>query len=86
MVLKQLGYEQTKPTKINIDNISTLKIMNKNTLPTERTCHMDTRYFTIQDWHEDQDIFMKHIPGIIYPSDDLMKSLGYVCMHVTVDL
>ena len=35
MVLNQLGYEQHGPTHINIDNMSALKIIHKNTLPTK---------------------------------------------------
>ena len=49
MVLKQLGYEQPQTTVIHIDNISALKIINDNTSPTERTCHMDFCYFVIQE-------------------------------------
>ena len=54
MVLKQLGYEQRKPTVIHIDNLSALNIINNNnnTSPTECTRHLDLRYFAIQDWRE----------------------------------
>ena len=65
MVLKQLGYEQHGPTPIHIDNMSALKIINKNMLPTEQTRHIDIRYFTIQDWREEGTIIMQHIPSII---------------------
>ena len=50
MVLKQLGYEETNPTPICIDNVSALKIINENTFPTECTRHIDIQYFAIQDW------------------------------------
>ena len=80
-VLKQLGYEQKEPTEIYIDNESALKIINDNTTPTERTRHMDIRFFSLQDWHEDGDLIMKHIPGQLNPSDDLTKSLGRVLHH-----
>ena len=78
MVLKQLGYEQKSPTPIHIDNMSALQIINNNTSPIERTRHLDIQYFAIQDWREDGDIIMKHIPGILNPSDNLTKPLGYV--------
>ena len=78
MVLKQLGYEQRGPTVIHIDNLSALNIINNNTSPTDRTRHLDLRYFAIQDWREDGDIIMEHIPGVINPSNDLTKPLGYV--------
>ena len=77
-VLKQLGEEQTDPTDIYIDNLSALKIINDNCSPTERTRHMALRFFAIQDWREEGDIIMKHIPGILNPSDDMTKPLGWV--------
>ena len=77
-ILKQLGEEQTAPTDIYIDNLSALKIINDNCSPTERTRHMALRFFAIQDWREDGDIIMKHIPGVLNPSDDMTKPLGWV--------
>jgi hypothetical protein len=77
-VLKQLGFHQTKPTVIFIDNLSAFKIINDNTSPTDRTRHMDLRFFDIQDWREAGDIVMSHIDGILNPSDDLTKPLGWV--------
>ena len=77
-VLKQLGEEQTAPTDIYIDNLSALKIINDNCSPTERTRHMALRFFAIQNWREEGDIIMKHIPGILNPSDDMTKPLGWV--------
>ena len=78
MILKQLGYEQKKPTPIHIDNMSALQIINNNTSPIERTRHLDIRYYAIQDWREAGDIIMEHIPGILNPSDRFTKPLGYV--------
>ena len=49
MIFKQLGYEQTKPTPIHIDNLSALQIINNNNSPNGRTRHLDLRYFAIQD-------------------------------------
>ena len=77
-VLREMGFEQRGPTIIYIDNMSALKIINDNTSPTERTRHMDIRFFQVQDWRLDGDIIMKHIPGILNPSDDLTKPLGWV--------
>ena len=86
-VLKQLGEEQTEPTDIYINNLSALKIINDNCSPTERTRHMALRFFSIQDWREAGDIIMKHIPGVLNPSDDMTKPLGWVlhvrhCRHI----
>ena len=77
-VLKQLGEEQTAPTNMYIDNLSALKIINDNCSPTECTRRMALRFFSIQDWREAGDIIMKHIPGILNPSDDMTKPLGWV--------
>ena len=50
MCPEKLGEEQTEPTDIYIDNLSTLKIINNNCSPTECTRHMALRFFAIQDW------------------------------------
>ena len=77
-ILKQLEFEQKEPTPVYIDNLSALKIINNNTSPTERTRHMDIRFFALQDWKEDEDIIMVHIKGTLNSSDDLTKNLGWV--------
>ena len=67
------------PTTIYEDNEATIKIVNARH-PTERTRHIDTPYFRIQDWKERGDIIMKHLSGILMPPDGLTKPLGWV-MH-----
>ena len=76
--MKQLHFEQIEPTPVYIDNLSALKIINDNTAPTERTRHMDIRFFALQDWREDGDIKMIHIKGTLNSADDLTKGLGWV--------
>ena len=76
--INQLHFEQTEPTPVYIDNLSALKIINDNTAPTERTRHMDIRFFALQDWREDGDIKMIHIKGTLNSADDLTKGLGWV--------
>ena len=39
---------------------------------------MALRFFAIQDWREEGDIIMKHIPGILNPSDNMTKPFGWV--------
>ena len=78
MILKQLGYEQNKPTPIHIDNLSALQIINNSTSPTEQMRHLNIQYFAIQDWREAGDIIMNHISGILNPSNDMTKPLGYI--------
>jgi len=76
-MLTELGFPLLKPTRIFEDNASTIRIVNAR-VPTERTCHIDIRFFAIQAWKEQGDVILHHIPGIINPSDDLAKPLGWV--------
>ena len=83
-ILKELGFEQTEPTPIYIDNEPALRIINDNSSPTERVQHVKIRYFALQDWCRlDKSIIMVHIPGCVNPSDDCTKPLGAVlhCRH-----
>ena len=68
---------QNGPTPIFEDNQSTIKIVNNN-VPAERTRHMDIRHFALQDWVQDKTAVLEHMPGILNPSDDLTKPLGWV--------
>ena len=74
-MLTKLGFPQLKPTRIFEDNASTIKIVNAR-VPTERTRHIDIRFFAIQGWKEQGDVILLHIPGVINPSDDPTKPLG----------
>ena len=47
-------------------------------VPTERSRHVDVQHFAIQDWKEAGDVTLSFIPGIINPSDDLTKPLGWI--------
>ena len=46
--------------------------------PTPRARHIDIQYFAIQEWRAAKDIIMKHLSGILNPSDDLTKPLGWI--------
>ena len=46
--------------------------------PTERARHIDIQHFAIQEWRQQGDILMRHLPGIINPSDQLTKNLGWI--------
>ena len=76
-MLAEPGYPPNGPTKIHEDNASSIAIVNSQT-PTERTRHIGIRYFAIQDWKEQGDIVLLHIPGVINPADNLTKPLGWV--------
>merc|ERR1712119_5363 len=66
-MLTELGLPPDGPTPIYEDNASTIHIVN-NRVPTERTRHIDIRFFAIQDWAEDDRIKMFHISGILNPA------------------
>ena len=76
-ILAELGFPQTAPTPMYCDNQSAINMINAQ-IPTERSRHIMIQYFAIQDWKSQGDIIMRHIPGIINPSDDLTKPLGWV--------
>ena len=76
-IMKEIGYEQIRPTPIYEDNAAAIMIVNARR-PTERSRHIDIQHFALQDWKDAGDIEMKFIPGIINPADDLTKPLGWV--------
>jgi hypothetical protein len=51
--------------------------MNVSPLAT-RSRHIHIQHFAIQEWHQRGDIIMHHIPGIINPSDQATKALGWI--------
>jgi hypothetical protein len=76
-VLTELGFPQLAPTPLYCDNQSAIKMVNAR-IPTDRSRHILIQHFAIQDWKDAGDIVMRHIPGILNPSDDLTKPLGWV--------
>ena len=76
-VLNCLGQPPTGPTLIYEDNEACINVINARH-PTERTQHIETPYFKIQDWKEQEHIKMTHIPVIINNSNDFTKPLGWV--------
>ena len=76
-VLKELGFPQSAPTKLYEDNQSAIQMVNAR-VPTERSRHIDIVHFAIQDWKDAGDIVLEYCPGIINPSDDLTKPLGWI--------
>ena len=76
-ILTELGFPPSGPTPIYEDNMSAINMINAK-VPTERSRHIDIQHFAIQDWKDAGDILMRHVPGIINPSDDLTKPLGWV--------
>ena len=79
--MNEFGFPQKVPSPIFGDNLSSIMMAN-NIRPTDRTRHMDIRWFALQEWiHVDKDIIVIHIAGIINPSDALTKALAWLKHH-----
>ena len=76
-VVAGLGFQQQGPTNVHIDNAATLGIANAQR-PTQRTRHMDIRWFAMQYWVQLGLIVLEHIPGIHNIADVFTKVLGWV--------
>ena len=76
-ILSDLGFPQPAPTPLYCDNQSAINMVNAK-IPTDRSRHILIQHFAIQDWKDDGDIVMRFISGVINPSDDLTKPLGWV--------
>ena len=75
-VLHELGFAQLRPTPLYVDNQAAIAMVNERR-PTSRSRHIDIQHFAIQEWRAAGDIVMRHIPGIINPSDQTTKALGW---------
>ena len=78
--MSELEFTQEGPTPIYEDNESAITIVN-SCKPTERSRHIDIRFFAIQDWKTRGNIKLFHVPGATNPADDLTKPLGFV-LHI----
>jgi hypothetical protein len=76
-IMRDLGFPISGPTPLYCDNQSAINMINAR-VPTERSRHIDIQHFAIQDWKDAGDIHMRFIPGVINPSDDLTKPLGWI--------
>jgi len=76
-IMTDLGFPPKGPTIMHCDNQSSINMINAR-VPTERSRHVDIQHFAIQDWKESGAIVMEFISGVINPSDDLTKPLGWV--------
>jgi len=76
-IMTDLGFPPKGPTIMHCDNQSAINMINIR-VPAERSRHIDTQHFAIQDWKESGIIVMEFISGVIDPSNDLTKPLGWV--------
>ena len=75
-VLSDLGFAQEEPTPLYMDNQAAIAMINERK-PTTRSRHIDIQHFAIQEWRARGDIVMRHIAGILNPSDQATKPLGW---------
>jgi len=76
-IMTDLGFPPKGPTIMYCDNQLAINMINAR-VPTERSRHIDIQHLAIQDWKESGAIVMEFISGVINPSDDLTKPLGWV--------
>jgi len=76
-IMTNLSFPPKGPTVMCCNNQLAINVINAR-VPTERSHHMDVQHFAIQDWKESGAIVMEFISGVINPSDDLTKPLGWV--------
>ena len=50
-------------------------MINKNR-PTTHARHIEIQNFAIKEWQAKKEVIIRHIPGIMNPSDNLTKTFG----------
>jgi len=76
-IMTQLGFPSKGHMILHCDNQSTINMINAH-VSSECSHHIDIQHFALQDWKDYGDIVMKFINGVINPSNDLTKPLGWV--------
>lgn len=74
VLMQELGHQQVKPTKLFIDNIAALKLVD-NPAFHRRTKHIDIKYHYTRDLVSQGHILMEHIPSCKQLADILTKVL-----------
>jgi hypothetical protein len=75
MLLKELGFEQSGPTHLKMDNQSALALAH-NTGAQGRAKHIDICYHFLRDKIESQEIAVSHYPGEDNLADIFTKALA----------
>ena len=85
-ILTDLGYAQTDPTKLLIDNTGAV-FMVEAQAPTRRTRHVDIRYFALLQWSDTGgQVKATSIPTATNISDSMTKPTGRIKFHQHADL
>jgi hypothetical protein len=76
-VLHELGFGQSKPTALYVDNQAAITMVNE-WKPTPCSWHIHIQHFAIQEWRAAGDIELHHIPGTINTSDQATKAPHHI--------
>ena len=79
-ILTELAMLKDGPTPLYEDN-KAVEFISENDHPTERTRHVDIRYFAIQEWAANGWIKVKHLAGIVNPADAFTKALDWLLQN-----
>ena len=66
------------------DNRAAIFMLN-NQCSTNRTRRINIQHFALEEWVKRHQVKLKHIPGIINPTDSLTKALGWILHARHVD-
>ena len=83
-ILDDLGIPQEEATIIYEDNKAAVAMANAGR-PTKRTKHIDTRYFALQSWVEQDLVLLKSIPTGDNSSDALTKNVPKILYNRHMD-
>ena len=84
-ILADLGFEQTNPTRLLIDNTGAVFMVDAQA-PTKRTRHVDIRYFALLQWGTSGQLKATAIPTDANISDSLTKATGRIKFHQHADI
>ena len=83
-ILDDLGIPQEAATIIYEDNKAAIAMANARR-PTKRTKHIDTRYFALQSWVEQDLVFLHSVPTGDNSSDALTKNVPRLLFNRHMD-
>ena len=83
-LLNHIQIPQDKATIIHEDNNGAILMANAGK-PTRRARHLDLKYFALQDWIENDLLFLQWVSTTNNCSDSLTKSLGRILQYKHMD-
>lgn len=82
-LLKELGFEQKKPTKIYVDNQAAMELAN-NGMTTQRTKHIDIKHHFVRDRIERREVTLEYISSQQMLADCLTKPVSRVKLEQVI--